>query len=121
MPACPTKLVDEGLHYLWTFLGEDEKGPGPRRTPAADAPSRPHLLAGFACYGTTRTVTRPSAPITARKNISGVVPVCVGPRPRDTPVDEQGLGTHLQLRPHKQPRSRIPDVFCVAHPNCSQA
>jgi hypothetical protein len=30
MLACPTKLVDEGMHYLWDSLGEDEKGPGPR-------------------------------------------------------------------------------------------
>ena len=32
MLACPTKLVDEGMHYLWDSLGGDEKGPGLRRS-----------------------------------------------------------------------------------------
>jgi hypothetical protein len=28
MAACPTKLVDEGMHYLWDSLAEDEKEAG---------------------------------------------------------------------------------------------
>jgi hypothetical protein len=35
MPTCPAKPGDEGMNYLSSgFLGEDEKGPGPSRTPA---------------------------------------------------------------------------------------
>ena len=62
--------------------------------------------------------TSPPALITALNAGPGVVPACVGPRPRNSPVGEQGqrITPHLQLRPHKQPRPHLPGLLRLAHP-----
>src|SRR3712207_1792547 len=71
---------------------------------------------------TLNVQSAPSAAITARNVTLGVVLACVGPRPRDPALGEQEKrgAPHLQLRPHKQPKSRRPDVLCVAHPHRPQ-
>jgi hypothetical protein len=63
MLACPTKLVDEGMHYLWDSLGEDEKGPGPRRTPARLVMGAPINLASSRASQATLLVARLSCRI----------------------------------------------------------
>src|SRR5215203_660169 len=58
----------------------------------------------------------------ARNAKPGVVLTCVGPRPRDTAVGEQGrqISIYLQLPPHKQQRSRRPALLRLAHPFSSK-
>src|SRR5918994_7467244 len=62
--------------------------------------------------------TSPASPTTARNAKPDVAPAFVGPRPRNTSVgeQEQGRPPYLQLRPHKQPRSHLPDLLRMAHP-----
>jgi DNA modification methylase len=56
--------------------------------------------------------------ITARNTTLGVVPTCVGPRPRDYGVGEKGtpLWPYLQLLSDKQQRPISPALLRLAHP-----